>query len=87
MDFIQFPNRAAIKYITKFFPSSQHYLVYGGPVAYYSAFSARLLQSYVKPYFPKQKVDFVMLLVQRSESTKWKSPVGMKGDGRMISAS
>lgn len=87
MDFTQFPNRPAIKYITSFFLSSQRYPVYGCPAAYYSAFSSSLLQSYVKPYFPKQKVDFVVLLVQRNESTKWKSPMEIKGDGRMISVS
>lgn len=78
MDFTQFPNRPAIKFITNFFLSSQRCPVYRGPAAYYSAFSARFLQSCVKPYFPKQKVDFVMLLVQKNESTKWKSPVEME---------
>lgn len=87
MDFTKFPNRPAIKFITNFFLSSQHCPVYRGPAAYYSAFSARFFQSCVKPYFQKQKVDFIMLLVQRNESTKWKSPVEMKGDGKIISAS
>lgn len=51
--------------VAHFFPSSQHCRVCGGPAAYRSAISAGFLQSCIKPYFPKHKVDFIMLLVQK----------------------